>query len=415
MPVDRRPSGGKRLATRGPCILGREPLRPSGIAMLVAALDPELYLKSSRTQRRMGRVLAANIAAALPGVETKRLAGHRLLVETDHPDAVERLSTIFGIAAVEIVERLDATDLEVLADAVAERMGSVVEGQSFAVRPRRIGTHEWNSQDLAVAAGARLVDAGGRVDLSNPEVTVVVRVVETTADLTVERIPGAGGLPLGTQGQALVMFSGGIDSPVAAHMVARRGVTLDYVHFSLGCGQADHAAAIAHDMSSRYGHGSDPLWIVCDIESAVPEITHRVDPRLRQMALKALMYLASEQIAGDLEDTRALVNGESLGQVSTQTLDNLVSLDRLVDIPVLRPLIGLDKLEIRRRAEAIGTYEASARSRELCDISQGARVSVATRPGRLMDLGEAIDDLVAHAVTTAKHQRLRDWMPGSVV
>jgi adenylyl- and sulfurtransferase ThiI len=80
---------------------------------------------------------------------------------------------------------------------------------------------------------------------------------------------------------------------------------------------------------------------------------------------------------------------------------------------VLRPLVGLDKLEIRRRAEAIGTYEASARSRELCDISQGAKVSVATRPDKLMDVSDVLDDLVDQAVTTAKHQRLRDWMPGS--
>jgi len=382
--------------------------------MLVVALDPELYLKSQRTQRRMGRVLAANIGHAIPGAEPKRLAGHRLLIDTDVPDAADRLRTIFGIAAVEVVERLDATDMDALADSIAERMGPVVAGRTFAVRPRRIGTHEWNSQDLAIAAGSRLVERGGTVDLTEPEVTVVVRVVERIADLTVERLPGTGGLPLGTQGSGLAMFSGGIDSPVAAYMVARRGVTLDYLHFSLGCGQADHAAAIAHDLTARYGHGSDPHWIVSDIEAAVPEITRRVDPRMRQMALKALMYRTAEQIAHDLPESRALVTGESLGQVSTQTLDNLASLDRLVAIPVLRPLVGLDKLEIRRRAEDIGTYDASARSRELCDISQGARVSVATRPGRLMDVGDALDDLVAHAVVTAKRQRLREWMPGSV-
>jgi len=396
-----------------PCIVGHEPPSTPGIAMLVAALDPELYLKSQRTQRRMGRVLASNIGHALPGVGIKRLAGHRLLIETDRSDAIERLSTVFGVAAVEVVERLDATDLDRLADAIAHRMGPEVAGHTFAVRPRRIGTHSWNSQDLAIAAGARLVAAGGRVDLTHPEITVVVRVVERTADLTVERIPGEGGLPLGTQGRALAMFSGGIDSPVAAHMVARRGVSLDFLHFSLGCGQADHAAAIAHDLTARYGHGSGPLWIISDIEAAVPEITTRVDPRMRQMALKALMYRAAERIADDLPETQALVNGESLGQVSTQTLDNLASLDRLVRIPVLRPLVGLDKLEIRRRAEAIGTYEASARSRELCDISQGAKVSVATRPDKLMDVSDVLDDLVDQAVTTAKHQRLRDWMPGS--
>lgn len=382
--------------------------------MLVVALDTEIYLKSPRTQRRMQRVLTKNIAASLDGaVRVTRLAGHRLQVESTDPRAVERLSRIFGIAAVERVERVAATDLEDLATTVADRFAAAVSGRSFAVRPRRMGSHSWTSQDLAVDAGSRLVDAGGRVDLTNPEVTVVIRVVDGVADLTVERHPAVGGFPLGTQGRALAMFSGGIDSPVAAYMVARRGVTLDYLHFSLGCGQADHAAGIAHDLFERFGAGTDPWWILADIEPLVPELTRRVDPRMRQMALKAMMYLAADRIADDLADSRALVSGESLGQVSTQTLDNLASLDRMVPIPVLRPLLGLSKSEIRTRAEQIGTYEASARSRELCDISDGGRVSVSTKPAQAFSAAAAIDDLVDQAVTTAKRQRLRDWIPGS--
>jgi len=382
--------------------------------MLVAALDSEIYLKSNRTQRRMLRVLTANILASL-GTDTriKKLAGHRLQVETDHPEALDRLRRVFGIGAVERVARLPADDLDGLADAIAARMAPSVVGRSFAVRPRRLGSHSWSSQDLAVATGSRLVAGGGTVDLSHPDVTVAVRVVDRVADLTIERTPGQGGLPLGSQGRALAMFSGGIDSPVAAHMVSRRGVALDYLHFALGCGQADHAAGIAHQLADQFGRGSDPVLIVADIEPLVPELTARVDSRMRQMALKALMYRAAEEIALGLPDTRALVNGESLGQVSTQTLDNLASLDRLVKIPMLRPLLALDKAEIRQRAIAIGTYEASARTRELCDISAGGRVSVATRPGALADLAGTIDDLVGQAVTTAKHQALADWMPGS--
>lgn len=384
--------------------------------MLIVALDSEIYLKSPRTQRRMLRSLTTNIHAALEGsVRIKRLAGHRLQIETIDQDAVQRLRTVFGIAAVELVERVEVTTLEGLAAAVADRFASMVSGRSFAVRPRRMGSHPWNSQDLAVAAGSLLVAAGGRVDLSHPEVTATVRIVDSVADLTIERLPAVGGFPLGTQGRALAMFSGGIDSPVAAYMVARRGVTLDYLHFSLGCGQADHAAGIAHDLVGRFGAGSDPLWIVADIESAVPEITNRVEPRMRQMALKTLMYLAAERIAAELPATHALVNGESLGQVSTQTLENLASLDRMVQTPMLRPLLGLSKAEIRERAEEIGTYEASARSRELCDISDGRQVAVSSRSGQIAAIGETLDDLVDQAVTTAKHQRLRDWIPGSTL
>lgn len=382
--------------------------------MLVVALDTEIYLKSPRTQRRMQRVLTENIAAALDGrVRVTRLPGHRLQVESEDPLATDRLVRVFGVAAVEGVERVEVTDLAALADAVADRFAAAVTGRSFAVRPRRLGSHPWSSQDLAVAAGSRLVDAGGRVDLTNPDITVVVRVVDGVADLTVERHPGVGGFPLGTQGRALAMFSGGIDSPVAAYMVSRRGVILDYLHFSLGCGQADHAAGIAHDLFDRFGAGSDPWWVLADIEPLVPELTRRVEPRMRQMALKALMYLAADRIASDLPDSRALVSGESLGQVSTQTLDNLASLDRMVPTPVLRPLLGLSKGEIRMRAEEIGTYEASARSRELCDISGGSRVTVSTKPAQADAVASAIDDLVDQAVTTAKRQRLRDWIPGS--
>lgn len=382
--------------------------------MLVAALDPEIYLKSTRTQRRMVRIVTENLAAAFDGrVHVRRLAGHRLEVGSDLPDAAERAARVFGVAAVEEVEPIEVTTLEELAAAVAERSAERVNGRTFAVRPKRIGSHRWRSQDLAVATGTLLVEAGGRVDLSNPEVTVRVRVVEGTAYLTTDVIPGQGGLPLRTQGRALMMFSGGIDSPVAAHMMQRRGVELDYLHFSFGCGQADHAAAIAHDVWTRFGAGSDPVLAVVDFEHMAAEIPGRVAPRDRQMALKAAMYRAGAALAGADRDIRALVTGESLGQVSTQTLDNLAALDRLVDVPVMRPLLGLGKQEIRERAEAIGTYDLSARTRELCDISGGARVTVSTHHRHLHGIGDDIDDLVEAALATAKHTRLGDWMPGS--
>lgn len=382
--------------------------------MLIAALDPEIYLKSSRTQARMIRVLVENLTAAFDGrVTVRRIAGHRLEIDSHLPDAAERASQVFGVAAVEHVDPIEVTTLERLAEDVATRSADLVRGRTFAVRPRRIGDHPWNSQDLAVAAGTLLVEAGGTVDLGGPEVTVSVRVVEDIAYLATAVTPGVGGLPLRTQGRALMLFSGGIDSPVAAHMVQRRGVEVDYLHFSFGCGQADHAAAIAHDLWRRFGAGSDPTLVVADFEHVAAEVPSRVKPRDRQMALKAAMYAAGERVAEGLIGTRALVTGESLGQVSTQTLDNLAALDRLVAVPVLRPLVGFGKSEIRRRAEAIGTYALSERTRELCDIAAGARVAVSTSYRHLDAIGGGVEDLVDEALTTAKHTRLADWIPGS--
>jgi tRNA uracil 4-sulfurtransferase len=382
--------------------------------MLIAVLDPEIYLKSSRTQSRMVRVLIENLVAAFDGnVTVRRMAGHRVEIDSSLPDAAERAARVFGVAVVEHVEPIEVTTLDALAYEVARRSAERVSGRTFAVRPRRMGSHPWSSQALAVAAGSLLVEAGGKVDLTRPEVTVSVRVVDAVAYLTTGTTPGIGGLPLRTQGRALMLFSGGIDSPVAAHMIQQRGVEVDYLHFSLGCGQADHAAGIAHDLWRRFGAGSDPILVVVDFEHAAAEIPRRVAPRDRQMALKAAMYETAERIAQGTRGTKALITGESLGQVSTQTLDNLAALDRLVAVPVLRPLVGLGKQEIRRRAEEIGTYDMSARTREMCDISAGARVAVSTRAHHLEAMGDGLGDLVEEALATAKHTRLADWMPGA--
>jgi thiamine biosynthesis protein ThiI len=381
--------------------------------MLIASLDPEIYLKSARTQRRMVGAVEAAITAALEGpVGTTLISGHRLVVTTTAADAVERLSRVFGVRAVETVAAVEFTDVDDLSRLVAARFAPAVAGNTFAVRPTRIGSHEWSSQDLAVAAGSLLVKAGGTVDLTRPEVMVRVRVVNDLAYLTLAVEKGVGGIPAGTQGRALAMFSGGIDSPVAAYLIARRGVALDYLHFSLGCGQADHAAGIAHLLTERFGAGTDPLLHIIDLEPAIDAIQSRVPARERQMALKGLMYRSAEGVARAHRDVRAIVNGESLGQVSTQTLDNVATLDRVIDMPMLRPLIGLDKTTIIDKAKEIGTLEVSSRTRETCDISAGARVSVSTSPSKLAAIMIELEDLVDDAIVTGKSMRLADWVPG---
>ena len=381
--------------------------------MLIASLDPEIYLKSPRTQRRMVGAVEVAISAALKGpVGTNLISGHRLIVTTTATDAVDRLSRVFGVRAVETVAEVEFSGVADLSRIVATHFAPAVTGHTFAVRPTRIGSHDWSSQDLAVAAGTLLVEAGGTVDLTRPEVMVRVRVVRDLAYLTLAVEKGVGGLPAGTQGRALAMFSGGIDSPVAAYLISHRGVALDYLHFSLGCGQADHAAGIAHLLTERYGAGTDPLLHVIDLEPAIDAIQTRVPARERQMALKGLMYRSAEGVARAHRDIRAIVNGESLGQVSTQTLDNVATLDRVIDMPMLRPLIGLDKTTIIDKARQIGTLEVSSRTRETCDISGGARVSVSTSPSKLTAIMGELEDLVGDAIVTGKSMRLADWVPG---
>lgn len=382
--------------------------------MLVASLDPEIYLKSERTQRRMVAAVNTAITSSLGSeTEIQRLPGHRLAIEADRDDTAERLTRIFGIRAVEHVEQIAIETLDQLAGDIAQRMAPEVQGRTFAVRPNRMGTHDWTSQDLAIAAGSLLVEAGGRVDLSHPEVTVRIRIVSETAYLTLRSTLGQGGLPPGTQGRALMLFSGGIDSPVAAYLMASRGVALDYLHFSLGCGQADHAAGIAHLLYDRYGAGTDPNLHIVELEPVIDAIQRRTASRERQMALKGAMYLAAAGVAGSNRRLESLVTGEAIGQVSTQTLTNLSTLDRVIDMPVLRPLVALDKATIMDKAGAIGTLEVSSRTRETCDISGGARVSVGTSLDTLQAVLAELQPSIDDAVTTAKTMKLRDWIPGS--
>jgi thiamine biosynthesis protein ThiI len=382
--------------------------------MLVASLDPEIYLKSERTQRRMVAAVNTAITSSLGSeTEIQRLPGHRLAIEADRDDTAERLTRIFGIRAVEHVEQIAIETLDQLAGDIAQRMAPEVQGRTFAVRPNRMGTHDWTSQDLAIAAGSLLVEAGGRVDLSHPEVTVRIRIVSETAYLTLRSTLGQGGLPPGTQGRALMLFSGGIDSPVAAYLMASRGVALDYLHFSLGCGQADHAAGIAHLLYDRYGAGTDPNLHIVELEPVIDAIQRRTASRERQMALKGAMYLAAAGVAGSNRRLETLVTGEAIGQVSTQTLTNLSTLDRVIDMPVLRPLVALDKATIMDKAGAIGTLEVSSRTRETCDISGGARVSVGTSLDTLQAVLAELQPSIDDAVTTAKTMKLRDWIPGS--
>ena len=155
------------------------------------------------------------------------------------------------------------------------------------------------------------------------------------------------------------------------------------------------------------------LVVVCVVVTTVTFGAGEMVAPPAAAAATAAAAVAAAAVAASHRDVQALVTGESIGQVSTQTLTNVATLDRLIDLPVLRPLIGLDKTAIMDLAAEIGTLELSSRTRETCDISGGARVSVATPPGTLAAVLAEVDDLVELAVTTAKSMRLADWVPGS--
>lgn len=380
---------------------------------MVAVLSPDIWLKSRRTRSRMIRLVIGNLAEAIGGsTEPTRHPGHRLRIGEPSPDAVAAASRVFGVSAVESLVPVRFTGLDDLAERVAEHFAAAVAGHSFAVRARRRGTHTWRSYDLACRAGDLLRRAGGTVDLDDPEVTVRVQVRDNEAFLVENVVGGPGGLPIGSQEEVLVLISGGIDSPVAAWMMMSRGCKVDYLHFLLDCAQSDHALSVARALWDEWGAGHPSMAHVVDLRPTAEELVTRVAPRMRQVALKALMARAASLVVEE-EGSRAIVTGESLGQVSSQTLSHLAALSGQATVPMLRPLVGLDKQEIVRRARSIGTFELSARAREVCDLSGGQPVEVAASSGKVAAATDAVpEELWREAVARRQRFAIGEWLPG---
>lgn len=368
---------------------------------LLLRLSGELGVKSRGTRQRFVRRLTRHLRDALraAGIEHRiHNEWSRLLVETEDPAALEVVSRVFGVHSVSPIRRLEWSDLDELLEAAAAVAGPSVEGRTFAVRARRGRGRQrmsFRSPDVERRFGALLRPHAAGVDLGEPEVEVEIEVHEGVADLLVERFAGPGGFPPGVQGRALALVSGGFDSIVAAWTVLRRGVGLDYLHCALGDEAQREAVArplakLFHDWTP--GDRAARLHVV-DFRAVAEEIRRDVPPPLHQVVLKRAMLRAAAARARDR--VTALVTGDAIGQVSSQTLGNLATVDRAIEGLVLRPLLGFDKDEICARARRIGTWELSARIPESCDLA-GEAPSVRARLGEVERAEEALSPETLH-------------------
>lgn len=373
----------------------------------------EIGIKSPRTRRRFVRILRRNVERALEraGVEAGVERGwSRVMVRTDdEAGAREALVPVFGLHSVSEVEVLSFDGLDDLVAQAADLYRDRVAGRTFAVRARRAGTHDFRSGDVNRELGTALLDVSAGVDLDDPEIEVPVEVVGTRAYCIARSDPGAGGLPIGSGGRALALFSGGFDSPVAAWMALSRGIALDLVVCDLGgCAQTDGALEVAKTLADRWTPGVEPRTHVVDLLPIVAALTQHVAPRLRQVLLKRAMYRAGAMVAREL-GVEALVTGEAIGQASTQTLRNLGVADEAAGMPVIRPLVAMSKDEIIRRSRQIGTHEASERVKEYCSISTGP-VETGADLGEVLDAEGEIDEaLIRQAVEKRRVVNLVDW------
>lgn len=388
---------------------------------LHVTLSGDVYLKSRRTQQRLIRTVRANLDKALASVQytgpVTRIGTHRFSL-APAPEAITTVRgaalRVFGVNSVDIVVEAHYATMEDLATTVANFSQDRVRDRTFAARVKRRGTHTWRSIDLARAIGAELIDIGKSVDLTNPEESVDVTVIDDKAFIVIDHQRASGGLPIGTQDRVLCLISGGFDSVVAAWMLMSRGCTVDFVHFSLNCAQSDHALAVAGELVSAWGYGMDPTVHLVEFQPVKDALYEHVESRMRQVTLKVMMADAASRIAQS-ERISALVTGDALGQVSSQTLPHLVAVSKASETPILRPLLGLPKQTIIDIARTIGTAELSARAQEVCDLSEGSPVAIAATQATVDSTIDAMPDhVLTDVIATAKVFKLRDWSPGQV-
>lgn len=322
----------------------------------------ELALKSERVRRRFEQRLVGNIRLALRGLSYKiRKERGRIFVDTRSAAAVACLAKVPGVVSVSHATRVEATIGAIRRAAVKVARRALRGGGSFAVRASRVGEHPFSSHEINEVLGSAILEAvpESGVDLSNPDRTIFVEVRGGDAYVFTEKVLGVGGLPVGTQGNVVALLSGGIDSPVAAYLMMKRGCLIVPIFFDNRPYADERARRRAISVFKELAKFYPGLELrVVPFGRILRAFVEKAPRGLTCVLCKRAMLRVAERVAGRV-NARALVTGESLGQVASQTLVNLNVIDEVSKLPVLRPLIGMDKVEIERAARAIGTFELS--------------------------------------------------------
>lgn len=350
----------------------------------ILRLSGELCIKSPQVRKRFQDRLTHNIREALDraGIDYK-LHRHwsRFDVESDDERAAQILARIYGIEGVIPAACYPWETLEDILDLGEALYRERVAGKKFAVRARRVGNRTnipFKSGDVKRQLGARLFDASAGVDLDHPDRVVSLEVREKNVFFLEDELSGPAGLPMGTEGKALCLMSGGFDSAVAAWMMQKRGIDLDFLFFNLG-GPAHERGVrdVTKQLCELWSNGYAAKLHVVDFRSLVAEMKENVRGSYWQLLLKRLMMRAAHLICVE-QGYPAMITGESAGQVSSQTLMNLAAIQQPIPTPILRPLVGLNKNDIIDIARHIETYDISAGVPEFCALEGGQPVTNGT-------------------------------------
>ncbi len=345
----------------------------------IVKLFPEITIKSKPVRKRFIQRLQSNLQVILRRIDERaHVSGQwdKIIVETQVEDAdkiaalIDALQRTPGIAYFLEVKQYPLGTFEEVFQLTREVYAQRLVGKRFVVRVKRAGKHDFTSNDLARYVGGGLLqhtEAAG-VDLHTPEVTVSLEVRDQSLFVVEQRYPGLGGFPLGSQEGVLSLISGGFDSTVSSYMTMKRGCKTHYCFFNLG-GAAHETGVkqVSHFLWKKYGSSHRVKFVTVPFEAVVAEILTKVHHSQMGVVLKRMMMRAGARVAERLK-IEAIVTGESVAQVSSQTLPNLAVIDSVINTLVLRPLIVTDKQDIVDTAKAIGTYDFAKSMPEYCGV-----------------------------------------------
>ena len=345
----------------------------------IAKLFPEITIKSRPVRRRLIQRLQTNLQILLQRVDERvKVSGQWDKVEVSIPGLdtelsarlVDEMQRVPGIQSIIEVQEYPLGDFEQVFQLTREAYADRLRGKTFKVRVRRSGDHDFTSVELEryVGGGLRQHTEAVGVDVRNPDVWVDLEVRGQTLFVVTAIHQGLGGYPLGTQEDVLSLISGGFDSVVASYMTMRRGSKTHFLFFNLG-GHAHEIGVkqVALYLWKRYGASARVKFITVPFEEVVGEILQSVHHSHMGVVLKRMMMRVADRVADRME-LNAIVTGESVAQVSSQTLPNLRLIDESCEHLVLRPLVTMDKPDIIEISRQIGAFEFASAMPEYCGV-----------------------------------------------
>ena len=333
----------------------------------------ELTLKGTNRKMFVNQ-LKDNVKRALIPLRGYHLKGKRdrmyieLSPEADINEIIHRLSKVYGIKSISPVIKIDKNEEKIYQSAI-QLSQDFVKGSTFKVDVKRVDkSFRLDTYELQRQVGGAILKENNNitVNVKNPDYEIKIEVRMDTIYIYEKVIAGAGGLPVGTGGKTLLMLSGGIDSPVAGIEVMKRGVTVEAIHFHsppfTSEKAKDKVIELTRILAERVGPIKLHLVPFTEIQKQINKVVH---PRYTMTSTRRMMMRISDKVVHQI-NANAIVNGENLGQVASQTLKSMYAINHVTATPVLRPLLTLDKEDIIKKAKELGTFETSIQPYEDC-------------------------------------------------